>query len=144
MFLPNECPGLCWHWPGHSLGKIIKLHEMKKRKKLHGFSLYTKYSKFWSVSLENFVARKPLISEECRLDLPILFLRHYWKVYYSPPKFLRQIINRNEIHWSMVFIVLLKCFTRNIFGELYLCVYSSLGYFLFYVLERWFGPIHSF
>ena len=23
-FLPNECPGLCQHRPGHSLGKNIK------------------------------------------------------------------------------------------------------------------------
>ena len=29
-FLPNECPGLCQQRPGHSLGKNIKLHEMKK------------------------------------------------------------------------------------------------------------------
>ena len=24
IFLPNECPGLCQHRPGHSLGKKIK------------------------------------------------------------------------------------------------------------------------
>ena len=29
MLLPNECPGLCQNRPGHSLGKNIKLHEMK-------------------------------------------------------------------------------------------------------------------
>ena len=34
-FSPNECPGLCQYRPGHSLGKNIKWHKMKK---LHGFS----------------------------------------------------------------------------------------------------------
>ena len=24
IFPPNECPGLCWHRPGHSLGEKIK------------------------------------------------------------------------------------------------------------------------
>ena len=38
IFLPYKCPGLCRHRPGHSLGKNIKLHEMKNKKKLHGFS----------------------------------------------------------------------------------------------------------
>ena len=38
VFLPNEYPGLCQYRPGHSLGKNIKLHEMKKEKKLCGFS----------------------------------------------------------------------------------------------------------
>ena len=28
-FFPNECPGLCSHRPGHSLGGKIKWHEMK-------------------------------------------------------------------------------------------------------------------
>ena len=42
FFPPNECPGLCRHRPGHSLGKNIKLHEMKNEKKLHGFSYCTK------------------------------------------------------------------------------------------------------
>ena len=36
-----------------------------KRKKTTRVFLYIKYSKFWSVSLEHFVQRKPLISEEC-------------------------------------------------------------------------------
>ena len=48
--LPNECPGLCQHRPGHSLGKNIKLHKMKNEKSTWVF-LYIKYSKFWSVSL---------------------------------------------------------------------------------------------
>ena len=30
--LPNECPDLCQHRPGHSLGKNIKLHEMTNGK----------------------------------------------------------------------------------------------------------------
>ena len=30
--------------------------------------LYIKYSKFWSVSLEHFVKRKPLIYEECQME----------------------------------------------------------------------------
>ena len=37
-FPPNECPGLCPHRPGHSLGKKIKLHEMKNGKSNFGFS----------------------------------------------------------------------------------------------------------
>ena len=37
----NECPGLCSHRLGHSLGKNIKLHEMKNEKTyIGGFSYY--------------------------------------------------------------------------------------------------------
>ena len=32
VFLQNECPGLCRHRQGHSLGKNIKLHEMENEK----------------------------------------------------------------------------------------------------------------
>ena len=46
----NECPGLCWHRPGHSLGGKIQLHEMKKATWVF---LYIKYGKFWSISLEH-------------------------------------------------------------------------------------------
>ena len=46
MFLPNENPGICRHRPGHSLGKNIKLHEMKKGKKLRGFSYYKTMANF--------------------------------------------------------------------------------------------------
>ena len=38
MFLPNECPGVCRQLQGHSLGKNIKLHEMKNGKCNFGFS----------------------------------------------------------------------------------------------------------
>ena len=39
LFPPNEYPSLCRHRPGHSLGKKIKLHEMKNEKNyIHGFS----------------------------------------------------------------------------------------------------------
>ena len=42
IFSPNECPGLLSNrvdqGPGHSLGKKLKLHEMKNKKKLHVFS----------------------------------------------------------------------------------------------------------
>ena len=45
----------------------IKVVRNEKRKKLHGFRVfsYIKFSKFWSLLLEHFVERKPLISEEC-------------------------------------------------------------------------------
>ena len=45
MFLPNECPGLCRHRPGHLLGKNLKLHEMKTKKTTWVF-LLQKYGKF--------------------------------------------------------------------------------------------------
>ena len=59
MLLPNECPGLCRHRPGHLLGKNIN----KNDKNYEGF-LIKKYGKFWSVSLEHYVEHKPLTSEE--------------------------------------------------------------------------------
>ena len=37
---PNECPVLCLHRPGHSLGKNIKLHEMKNEKNYMGFLIH--------------------------------------------------------------------------------------------------------
>ena len=40
-----------------SLGKNIKLHEMKNK-------IYIKYGKFWSISLGHFIKHKPLISED--------------------------------------------------------------------------------
>ena len=45
MILPNECPGLCRHRPGHSLGKKIKLHEMKNDKNYLGFRI----PKIWQI-----------------------------------------------------------------------------------------------
>ena len=49
-FFPYECPGLYRHRPGHSLGKHkgkhIKLHEMKNKKKLCGFSYYKNMANF--------------------------------------------------------------------------------------------------
>ena len=46
MFLTNECPGLCRPRPGHSLGKNIKLYEMKNEKKNTWVFLYIKCGKF--------------------------------------------------------------------------------------------------
>ena len=37
--------------------------------------IYIKYSKFWSVSLEHFVERKPLFSEECDMHFLKIFFR---------------------------------------------------------------------
>ena len=39
-FVPYECPGVCRHRPGDSLGKILKYHEMENDKKyiVNGFS----------------------------------------------------------------------------------------------------------
>ena len=37
LFFPNEFPGLCRHGPGHSLGKKIKLHEVKNKKSTWDF-----------------------------------------------------------------------------------------------------------
>ena len=45
-FLPNECSGLCWHRDqGFPQGKDVKLHEMKKKIKQHGFS-YTNIANY--------------------------------------------------------------------------------------------------
>ena len=60
---PNECPGLCRHRPGQSLGKNESCLKWRTKKTTWVF-LCIKYSKFWSVSLEHFVERKPLIYEE--------------------------------------------------------------------------------
>ena len=49
-FLPNECPGLCQHKPGYSLGKNIKLHEMKNETNFVGF-LITKILKCFKGAL---------------------------------------------------------------------------------------------
>ena len=38
--LPNECPGLYRHRPGHSLGKNVKLHKMKNEKNYAGFLIH--------------------------------------------------------------------------------------------------------
>ena len=38
IFLANDCPGLCRHRPGHSLGEKIKQHEMKTANL--GFRIY--------------------------------------------------------------------------------------------------------
>ena len=40
FFFPNECPGLCQHRPGHSLGKNIRLPEMKNEKNYMGFLMH--------------------------------------------------------------------------------------------------------
>ena len=45
IFFPNECPGLCQHRPGHSLGEKIKLHEMKNEKNYMGFRI----PKIWQI-----------------------------------------------------------------------------------------------
>ena len=44
-FFPNECPGLCRHRPGHSLGEKIKLHKMKIGKTTLGFRIH----KIWQI-----------------------------------------------------------------------------------------------
>ena len=45
IFFPNECPGLCRHRPGHSLGKKLKLHELKNEKNYVGFLIH----KIWQI-----------------------------------------------------------------------------------------------
>ena len=90
-FSPNECPGLCWRRLGHSLGKTIKLHEMKNEKKYTGFRLfvYQKCGKFWSILLGHFIKHKPLISEEC-LPSCTLYTNikegHFWGYGVFPPR----------------------------------------------------------
>ena len=52
LILMNALPsGLCWHRPGHLLGKNIKLDEMVNEKKMYGV-YYMKYSKFWTFCIE--------------------------------------------------------------------------------------------
>ena len=49
LFFLNECPSLCRHNPGHSLGEKIKVAQHEKRKRqLWVFVYYIKYG-FWSV-----------------------------------------------------------------------------------------------
>ena len=45
FFPPNKCPSLCQHRPGHSLGEIIKLHDMKDEKIYMGFHI----TKVWQI-----------------------------------------------------------------------------------------------
>ena len=45
IFSPNECPDLCRHRPGHSLGEEIKQYKMKNIKKCMGFLM----SKVWQI-----------------------------------------------------------------------------------------------
>ena len=45
-FFPNECPDLCRHRTGHSLGEKIKQHKMKNKKKLRGFSYSKRMANF--------------------------------------------------------------------------------------------------
>ena len=52
-----------------------------KMKKTTRVFLYIKYSKFWSISLEHFVERKPLIYEECSHEKKFL-LPFLWKNFY--------------------------------------------------------------
>ena len=45
FFFPNECPGLCRHRPGHSLGKNIRLYKMKNEKNYKCFP----FTKIWQI-----------------------------------------------------------------------------------------------
>ena len=45
FFSPNECPGLCRHRPGHSLGKN-KVARNEKQKKTTLVFIFQKYGKF--------------------------------------------------------------------------------------------------
>ncbi len=45
FFLLIECPGLCCHRPGHSLGEKITLHEMKNENNYMGFLMI----KIWQI-----------------------------------------------------------------------------------------------
>ena len=59
MFLPIECPGLCQHRPGHSLGKNLKLHEMKNEKNYGCVALPDTNSEknFYTNSAKNFLLK---------------------------------------------------------------------------------------
>ena len=59
-FFINECPGLCWHKPGHSLDKKQSSVKWKTEKATLGYRIhkYIKYDKFWSVSLNHFIKHK--------------------------------------------------------------------------------------
>ena len=65
IFSPNECPGLCQHRPGHSLGKKIKQHEMKNGKSNFGFSFVKSIANFEAFHWNFFVEHNPSIWEEC-------------------------------------------------------------------------------
>ena len=54
--------------------------------------LYIKYSKFWSISLEHFVERKPLISEECIIVHIIVYRKDIWaSISFSEVFFVRHL-----------------------------------------------------
>ena len=71
---------------------------MKNEKNYTWVFLYIKYSKFWSVSLEHFVERKPLISEECSFLSDVEFILNL--VFDSPCPFWNEIITTNNI-WQI-------------------------------------------
>ena len=52
------------HRLGHLIGEKIKLLEMKRKKKLHGFSYSKHMANFETVHIDHFIKHKPLISEE--------------------------------------------------------------------------------
>ena len=62
----SEFAGLFRHRPGRasSTVKNPKLLEMKNKTKTFRLFLFQQYGKFWSVSLDNIIEHKPLISEE--------------------------------------------------------------------------------
>ena len=55
IFSPKECPGLCWHRPGHSSGEKVKLDKLKNAKKLcrfaHLFLLNWTFVLSWEIPL---------------------------------------------------------------------------------------------
>ena len=77
------CPSLSWHSPGHPLLQIQSCWKGKKPKNIWLF-LFQKYGKFWSVSRDNFIKHKPLISD-ITVTNPKLFeiKKYYFRFSYS-------------------------------------------------------------
>ena len=99
LFSPNKCPGLCWHGPGHySLGKKIKLHEMKNGKGNFGFLYrYIKYGKFWSILLELFIKHKPFFGINNQI------------AFHSEQKSWGRNLGQNFCHFLEYILFIVKC-----------------------------------
>ena len=73
-FLLNECPGLWWHRQGHSLGKHLKVYQMKYKKNT------------WVFLIKNMAKFEALPWSILKLSTNIFFLKseflvHFWIIF---------------------------------------------------------------
>ena len=73
-FLLNECPGLWWHRQGHSLGKHLKVYQMKYKKNT------------WVFLIKNMAKFEALPWSILKLSANVFFLKseflvHFWIIF---------------------------------------------------------------